>query len=368
MSDDKTAERSNDLPDLSALQALIAKVIAIDLSSQSEQATREIVVNRIIENLGWDTLNPDEVAREHSVLGGKVDYCLRGPKPKRDLVLIEVKRVDTDLSEHQEQLLRYAFDAGAPLAVLTDGLLWWLYLPMADTSWEQRRFFSINFREQGATEAAPAIYRFLNRHGVIDGTCQEEAQREFQDQERDRRVRAALQEAWQRMLGDPQGLLRDLLAETVQEISGDVPDEEEIAEFLEDVSGGGNITGRELPAKPLRSRARRAPEHESERSSPTERSPIERERRSERKRPFQFSMVGIKVGAILTSRWDEETRCTVLENNKVEFKGKEMSLSAAALQAVHDRGKNWKAVSGPESWRYNGETLAALRERLSTED
>ena len=333
MSDDKTAGQSNARPDLSALQTLIAKVIAIDLSAQSEQATREIVVNRIIEKLGWDTLNPDEVAREHSVLGGKVDYCLRGPNPKRDLVLIEVKRVDTDLSEHQEQLLRYAFDAGAPLAVLTDGLLWWLYLPMADTSWEQRRFFSINFREQGATEAAPAIYRFLNRHGVVDGTCQEEAQREFQGQERDRRVRAALQEAWQRMLGDPQGLLRDLLSETVQEISGDVPNEEEIAEFLEGVSGSGSSTGRELPAKLARSSSRRAPEHEPERRSPpTKRSPIEQERRSERKRPFQFSMVGIKAGEILTSRWDEETRCTVLKNNRVEFKGKEMSLSAAALR------------------------------------
>ncbi len=369
MSDDKTAARSNDLPDLSALEGLIAQVIAIDFSSQtSEQATREMVVNPIIAALGWNTFNPDEVAREYSVLGGKVDYCLRGPPPKRDLVLIEVKRVDTDLSEHQEQLLRYAFDAGAPIAVLTDGLLWWLYLPLADTSWEQRRFFRIDFREQDATDAAAAIYRFLNCQGVVGGTSQEEAQREFERQERDRRVRATLWEAWQHVLDDPQGLLRDLLAETVQEISGDVPDHEEISEFLEGVSGSGSSTGKELPSKPLRSSSRRALEHEPKRSSPTKRTPIEREQRSGRKQPFQFSMVGIKVGTILTSRWDEETRCTVLKNNRVEFKGKEMSLSAAALQAVHDRGKNWKAVSGPESWRYNGETLAALRERLSTED
>ena len=286
MSDDKTAERSNDLPDLSALEGLIAQVIAIDFSSQtSEQATREMVVNPVIDALGWNTFNPDEVAREYSVLGGKVDYCLRGPPPKRDLVLIEVKRVETDLSEHQEQLLRYAFDAGAPLAVLTDGLLWWLYLPLADTSWEQRRFFRIDFREQGATDAAEAIYRFLNRQGVVGGTSQEEAQREFERQERDRRVRATLWEAWQHVLDDPQGLLRDLLAETVQEISGDVPDEEEIAEFLEGVPGGGNITARELPAKPLRSSGRRGPAHKPERSSPMERSPTEQEARPTRKQP-----------------------------------------------------------------------------------
>ena len=284
MSDDKSVKQSNGRPGLSALEELIAKVIAIDLSSQSEQATREIVVNRIIEKLGWDTLNPGEVAREYPVLGGKVDYCLRVPKPKRDLVLIEVKRVDTDLGEHQEQLLRYAFDAGAPLAVLTNGLLWWLYLPMADTGWEQRRFSRIDFRKQGAATAAADIYRFLNRHGVIDGTSQEEARQEFESQERDRRVRVALQEAWRHVLGDPKGLLRDLLSETVQEISGDVPDPREIAKFLEGILGNGS-TGTESPTAAPRTEDRRGPERDPERSLSKKRSAIKAASRPTRKQP-----------------------------------------------------------------------------------
>ena len=48
----------------------------------------------------------------------------------------------------------------------------------------------------------------------------DEAKREFESQERDRRVRVALQDAWVRMLADSKGLLRDLLAESVEEISG----------------------------------------------------------------------------------------------------------------------------------------------------
>ncbi len=174
-----------------------------------------------------------EVTPEFEVRGGRVDYCLQVPGQR--LVLIEVKRTGTDLTGHQEQLLRYAFDEGVPLAALTDGRVWWLYLPTAAGNWEQRRFFSIDFRQQEADPAAANLKRFLSREGVASGTALREAQREFESQERDRRVRAALQDAWKQVLGDPDGLLRDLLAETVKEISGHQPDPETVAGFLGDI-------------------------------------------------------------------------------------------------------------------------------------
>ncbi len=226
------------------LEALIARLATIDYSQGSEQATREMAVNPVIGALGWDTFDPTEVAREYSVRGGRVDYCLRWQG--RNLVLIEVKKAGTDLTEHQEQLLRYAFDEGVPLAALTDGLAWWLYLPMAGGSWEQRRFSKINFRDVESVEAAAALGRFLDRDASIRGDTQEEAQREFESQERDRRVRAALEDAWLQVLEDEEGLLRDLLAETVEELSGHHPDRETIAQFLRGVArpSSGGLTHR----------------------------------------------------------------------------------------------------------------------------
>lgn len=249
--------------DLSNLEELIARVAEVDFSQSSEQATREMAVNPIIGALGWDTMKPEEVAREFSVRGGKVDYCLRGQM--QNLVLIEVKRAGADLGEHQEQLLRYAFDEGVRLAALTDGLVWWLYLPMAGGSWEQRRFLSTNLRAQRPTDAASAIYRFLNRDGVISGEALEKAQREFESQERDRRVRGALQKAWRQMLGDPQGSLRDLLAETVHEISGHRPDRETITEFLQGLSGD-RVTESKPSVLSAHNKDHHSSEHESERS------------------------------------------------------------------------------------------------------
>ena len=105
------------MPDLSNLEALITRLAVIDFSQGSEQATREMAVNPVIGALGWDTFNPEDVAREYSVRGGRVDYCLRGQMS--NLVLIKVKHSGTELGEHQEQLLRYAFDEGVPLAVLS---------------------------------------------------------------------------------------------------------------------------------------------------------------------------------------------------------------------------------------------------------
>ena len=161
----------------SDFEALIARLAAIDFSQSSEQATREMGVNPVIAELGWDTFNPIEVDREYSVHGGRVDYCLRSPN--RKLVLIEVKRAGTDLEEHQEQLLRYAFQEGVPLAVLTDGLVWWLYLPTAEVAWEQRRFFHIDLREHEPAHVAKALGRFLNRDALVSGAALEEAKREF---------------------------------------------------------------------------------------------------------------------------------------------------------------------------------------------
>ncbi len=232
------------MPDLSELTTHISRLADSDFSRSSEQDTRERAVNPVIGVLGWNVYDPNEVDREYSVRGGRVDYCLR--VQERNFVLIEVKRAGTDLSEHQEQLLRYAFDEGVPLAALTDGLVWWLYLPTAGTTWEQRLFFRVNFREQRPAEAAVALFRFLNRNGVVSGEAQNEAKREFESQERDRRVQAALQDAWQRVLRDPESLVREELADAVEDISGHRPSHGTVADFLHEISGSTKTDNRSL--------------------------------------------------------------------------------------------------------------------------
>ena len=83
--------------------------------------------------------------------------------------------------------------------------------------------------------------------------------------------------------------------------------------------------------------------------------------RSRRER-FRFGMVGIKAGSILTSVWDKSVMCEVIDDRMVRFGDEVTTLSAAAKRVIHDRGKGWKSVSGPDSWQYGENTLAALRD------
>ncbi|MYB41949.1 MAG: hypothetical protein F4X76_07145 [Chloroflexi bacterium] len=247
------------MPDLADHIARIAQDEA--LPQRVEEAARQTAVLPVLDALGWDCWDGNEVTPEFEVRGGRVDYCLQVPGER--LVLIEVKRTGADLSgPPEEQLLRYAFDEGVPLAALTDGRVWWLYLSTATGSWEQRRFYSIDFRQREAASAAVDLQRFLSRDGVTSGKALEEARREFESQERDRRVRAALQQAWRQVLGDPNGLLRDLLAEEVREIAGHRPEQQTIADFLRSVSGDTSEETEPPRPPPRRTRSRRTQDAE----------------------------------------------------------------------------------------------------------
>ena len=218
------------MPDLEALIARLARIDA--LPQGSEQTTRDRAVDLTLDALGWDTIDHGEVARRYAVLDGGVDYCLR--LRNRSRILIEVKRTGRDLPEHQRQLLRYALQEGADLGALTDGLVWWLYLPGgADGSdWERRRFFSLDLAREPAAKAAAALRGFLGREETASGAALEAAQREFERLERERRVRGTLPDAWKRILNEPDELLVLLLQDEVAAISGDRPDEAEVSEFL----------------------------------------------------------------------------------------------------------------------------------------
>lgn len=86
-----------------------------------------------------------------------------------------------------------------------------------------------------------------------------------------------------------------------------------------------------------------------------------RNRRSSRlNRPFRFSMVNISPSEVLTFKKDSNIKCVVANDKQVKFRGKTMSLSAAAGRAIGGTGK----YSGPDFWMYNDETLNDRRDRM----
>ncbi|MDA2933253.1 hypothetical protein MYX82_02805 [Acidobacteria bacterium AH-259-D05] len=197
----------------------------------SEEATKQGVILPILGRLGWDRDNIREVIPEYRVGSGRVDYCLR--VGHKSAVFIEAKRTDQELERHQEQLLDYAFREGVELAALTNGVLWWLYLPLLEASWEQRKFFTIDIVQQGPKAAADHFISYLAKADVQSGDAVRRAKDLYRSREKERLTSATLPKAWRTLCEEPDEILLELLAEKVESLCGHQPTSEQVAQFLE---------------------------------------------------------------------------------------------------------------------------------------
>ena len=82
---------------------------------------------------------------------------------------------------------------------------------------------------------------------------------------------------------------------------------------------------------------------------------------------IKLAALGIASGAVLTFSRDESITAQVLPDNKVLYNDQSMSLSAAALDALHKLGYKTPAASGSEYWQFDGELLDERRRRLEAE-
>jgi len=201
------------------------------LESYDEAATKQAIILRVLSILGWSPYNVDEVCPEYTVGGKKVDYALRTNGVNK--VFIEVKRIGENLEGHQRQLLEYSFSEGVKLAVLTNGITWWLYLPYQEGPWEQRKFYTIEIYDQDAEDITSKFVEFLHKESVITGKAIENAERVYKSRQRERLIRETIPRAWDKLVAEPDERLVELIAETTERLCGYKPDDATIKGFLE---------------------------------------------------------------------------------------------------------------------------------------
>ncbi|MDE2787790.1 MAG: type I restriction enzyme HsdR N-terminal domain-containing protein [Chloroflexota bacterium] len=102
----------------------------------NEARTREAIVAPILRSMGWDVADFGLVDVEYSVHGGegarRVDYALWSESARRTVqgdkpvTLLEAKGVDEDLDAKSviRKIRHYAFEAGVPYVILTNGKIW----------------------------------------------------------------------------------------------------------------------------------------------------------------------------------------------------------------------------------------------------
>lgn len=196
----------------------------------NEEATKQSIILPILQFLGWEVFNIDEVFPEYSIESTRVDYALKNGKMNK--VFIEVKKINEDLEKHQEQLLSYSFKHGVNLSILTNGILWWFYLPLQEGSWEQRKFYTIDIYSQEFERIADVFGDFLAKDKVLNGEALKNAKRIFSDRQKDDVINRNIPEAWKRLQMEGDEILIELLAEKTENICGYKPENKLVAEFL----------------------------------------------------------------------------------------------------------------------------------------
>jgi hypothetical protein len=159
-----------------------------------------------------------------------VDYALKYQNQNK--VFIEVKKIGIDLEKHQEQLLNYSFQEGVKLAVLSNGIGWWLFLPLREGSWEQRKFYTIEIFDQEPKDIAQKFVDFLSKNSVISGNAIENAEKLFKSKQKEALIKENLPKAWNKLLRESNEDLIELLADTTEKLCGYKPTDEVVEQFI----------------------------------------------------------------------------------------------------------------------------------------
>lgn len=200
------------------------------ISALNEEDAKRRIILRILSSLAWDIYS-SEIKAEYGVEERRVDYALQVNGENR--VFIEAKKPGENLDNHQKQLLDYSFGEGVALAILTNGIEWWFYLPLKQGAWNDRRFDTLNLSEQDVEDIADKFNRLLSRQNVGSGKAVQHAESILERRQRDKTFKEGLPKAWNRIIkdSDRDSLLVELLKETTEDVCGFKLQESEVGEI-----------------------------------------------------------------------------------------------------------------------------------------
>lgn len=134
-----------------------------------EQNTKASLIDPVLEALGWDVRDFDEVHREFkpTAKDSPVDYALKIIKKAR--LFLEAKGLDENLSDRKwiAQVLGYATVAGVEWCVLSDGDEYRFYNASAPLDADEKLFCKLRLSEVSESEAAKTL-SMISRSNMQD--------------------------------------------------------------------------------------------------------------------------------------------------------------------------------------------------------
>lgn len=307
----------------SAIESVAARARRYGERRLGEQNTKATLVEPMLEALGWDIRDPDEVHREYRPTGkdSPVDYALKLRRKPR--LFLEAKGLGETLTDRRwiAQVLGYAIVAGVEWCVLTDGNEYCFFNATAPVDAEEKLLCRVRLAD-ATLEEASRILSLMSRANLEQNLLDVLWVSNFVD----RRVNAALRD----ILATPSRSIVRLVMQRAPKLSA-----KQIAESIRRL----DIRIESPPAMP----AAAAPQVKAAKRGAKKR------KRSSRRTPTAYSVslldlisAGVlKPPVRLHRRYNgQEVEATLLPDGQVEFRGTAYSSCSAAAEAAR------AAVSG----------------------
>ena len=198
------------------------------LEGRSKAAIAQAIVLRLLAAAGWDVFDLSQVMPGYVTGNSSVDFALMSPGQPRGAALprvfIDVRTPGENIESPrmERQLLALCARKEVPLAALTNGLRWLLFLWSPGGGRMERRFCEIDLR--GDPEAAAAdINRYLTKDRVSNGQAARSAERALRDSNRETVGRRAVIQSWRQVVGGLDEGLIELVATAAEQRAGHRP-------------------------------------------------------------------------------------------------------------------------------------------------
>lgn len=169
-----------------------------------EYPTRTILIDPLLEALGWDVRDPDQVELEYPTVDGRaVDYAL---KINRDpVLLLEAKQLNDPLQDVKAiaQVVGYATNAGIQWCVLSNGVQYKIYRTAEAVTAPEKLLYEVSLDPKDAgglpiEQVASQIAR-LSRDSLASGVLDDLGEEIF--------TTAKVRKALNKLFLDPQPFL-----------------------------------------------------------------------------------------------------------------------------------------------------------------
>lgn len=209
---------------------------------KNEEHIRVAVVCRILQELGWNIWNPEEVNLEFVPVPDedktKVDVALMST-PLRPDVFIEVKGLGQfrgKLPDIERQLRDYNRNNTALFSIITDGAEWRFYYSQTGGEFSKKCFKVINLQRESIEDLDLNFKTLLRKSEIQNGNAERQAIAYLRLTQKQRLMEDLLPDARRKALESPFPALPKALVDLVKEQGGDVTVEEAaafISEFQE---------------------------------------------------------------------------------------------------------------------------------------